>query len=91
MSCILALITAWLSSADVLLYAPELLSGAEDGGAGSAVVNAGSLDARLLLFQLLSALAELHASGRALGSLQPEDVLLHGRQLALLPLHPSRW
>lgn len=64
----------------MLLYAPELLSGAGNGTAGSAAVDAGSLDARLLLYQLLSALAELHATGRALGSLQPEDVLLHDRQ-----------
>jgi hypothetical protein len=49
-------------------------------------VDAGSLDARLLLYQLLTALAELHATGRALGTLQPEDVLLHDRQWVLPPL-----
>jgi hypothetical protein len=70
----------------VLLYAPELLSGAGNGAEGSAAVDAGSLDARLLLYQLLTALAELHATGRALGTLQPEDVLLHDRQWVLPPL-----
>ena len=75
-----------LSCAEVLLYAPELLSGASAGTAGSAAVDAGSLDARLLLYQLLSALAELHATGRALGALQPEDVLLRDRQWVPPPL-----
>lgn len=70
----------------MLLYAPELLSGASNGAAGSAAVDAGSLDERLLLYQLLSALAELHSTGRALGTLQPEDVLLHDRQWVLLSL-----
>jgi hypothetical protein len=64
----------------VLLYAPELLSTAEDNAAGVAAVDARSLDARLLLFQLLSALAGLHGRGKLLGGLQPEDVLLHDRQ-----------
>jgi hypothetical protein len=43
-------------------------------------MDACSLDARLLLYQLLSAIAELHAAGRALGTLKPDDVQLHDRQ-----------
>lgn len=80
--------------ADVLLCAPELLGGEEqpsgqsigiinggdDVAAGEAPQDARSLDARLLLFQLLSALAAVHSGGGSLGDLQPEDVLLHDRQ-----------
>lgn len=65
---------------DLLLYAPELLSGCGHGAVGEAAADAGSLDARLLIFQLLSALAERNGRGEAVGHLQPTDVLLQDRQ-----------
>lgn len=69
--------------ADLLLYAPELVAGGVNGGDSTADVlaaDAGSLDARLLLFQLLSAVAEVHARGESVASLHPSTVLLQDRQ-----------
>ncbi len=56
--------------------------GEADAAAGqlTGAQDAGSLDAQLVLFQLLSALAAVHGGGGTLGGLQPADVLLHDRQ-----------
>ena len=64
------------SLSDVLMCCPELL----DDQTGANHSESAPLDARLLLFQLLSGLVAAHAAGAAHGSLQLSDVLLHDRQ-----------
>lgn len=73
---------------DVISSGASSGSGSSGGGGGADAAagqltgaqDAGSLDAQLVLFQLLSALAAVHGGGGALGGLQPADVLLHDRQ-----------
>ena len=60
---------------DVLMCCPELL----DDQTSTNHSESAPLDARLLLFQLLSGLGAAHAAGVAHGSLQLSDVLLQDR------------